>query len=126
MMPLIRYFVVSGITLLGLLFLADRYLPANATATAHNDVDRSITRIRSSQRWPDAIQMDTRIPATAEAVPVSTPAEPGIQAYAYAPLPLQKTSETIRRPATRRSSKGAAAHHVATFSHGTRGTGEPR
>lgn len=103
-MPLLRYFIVTGSMLLGLLFLADWYLPlSSVTASTYNEVDRSIIRIHSSRKWPDAINIDTRMPiivpraVIADATPFSAPAEPVRQAYAYAALPSQKTSEKIRR-----------------------------
>lgn len=122
-MPLVRYFIVTGSVLLGFLFLADWYLPPKMTASVRNDIDRSIIRIHSSQKWPDAIQMDTRMatiappPLTAEAA--LAPTELSRQAYAYAALPPQKTSEksTRRRakPATRPASRPEAVQHFANY-----------
>jgi hypothetical protein len=118
-MPVVRYFVLVGGMLLGLLFLADWYFPTPtaATAVAGNDVDRSIIRIHSRHKWPAAIQMDTRAPmpaadpvmaeASAPNAPVErvkqasapgTPVERMKQAYAFEPPP-QKAPEKIRRRA---------------------------
>jgi hypothetical protein len=58
-MPLVRYFVVMGGALLSLLFLADSYLPKPEAAAAATDIDRSTIRLRSSQKWPEAIRIDT-------------------------------------------------------------------
>jgi hypothetical protein len=58
-MPLVRYFVVMGGALLSLLFLADSYLPKPEAAAAAADIDRSTIRLRSSQKWPEAIRIDT-------------------------------------------------------------------
>jgi hypothetical protein len=105
-MPLFRYFVFMGGILLGLLFLADWYLPAPATAVAANDVDRSIIRIHSGHKWPAAISFDTRAPmpappaapVIAAAAPVSPPSARVRQAYAFEPPP-QKVPEKVRRRA---------------------------
>jgi hypothetical protein len=105
-MPLVRYFVFVGGILLGLLFLADWYFPAPATAVASlsDDVDRTIIRIHSSHKWPDAVRMDTGAPmpatspVTAEAIEPAAPAEHVRQAYAFEPPP-PKAPEKIRRRA---------------------------
>jgi hypothetical protein len=112
-MPLVRYFVYVGGVLLGLLFLADWYFPTPnaATAVADNDVDRSIIRIHSRHKWPDAIQMDTRAPMPAPAPVIAEAAPPAApvervrqavervrQAYAFEPPP-QKAAEKPRRRA---------------------------
>jgi hypothetical protein len=103
-MPLLRYFVVVGGMLLGLLFLADWYFPTSAAATApfDNHVDRSIIRIHSLHKWPAAVQMDTRTPmpvpdpVMAEAIAPGAPIERVKQAYAFEPPP-QKAPEKPRR-----------------------------
>jgi hypothetical protein len=107
-MPLVRYFVFTGGMLLGLLFLADWYFPMDATVAAHNDVDRSIIRIQSSHKWPDAVRIDTNVPIVATApviaeapliagaAPVGIPAERLRQAYASEPSP-QKSAAKIHR-----------------------------
>ena len=103
-MPLGRYFIITGGMLLGLLFLVDWYLPTNAIVTTENDIDRTIIRIRTAHRWPQAIQFDTSasivaLPlTTTQTAPVNAPTKPIRQAYAYAPLPPQKGPEKVRRP----------------------------
>lgn len=113
-MPVVRYFVLVGGMLLGLLFLADWYFPTSTAATvADNAVDRSVIRIHSSRKWPDAIQLDTRAPMPAPPVvkaaapmPASAPlmaeavapVERVRQAYAFETTP-QKTPEKIRHRA---------------------------
>jgi hypothetical protein len=81
-MPLARYFLFVGGTLLALLFLLDAYLPqpvaANAPAT---DVIRPIVRIHSAQKLPERIVIDTSIPTI-----VPTPA-PVVVAAAPARIP---------------------------------------
>ena len=122
-MPLVRYFVFVGGTLLGLLFLADWYFPTSSTATAiaDNDVDRSIIRIHSSHKWPAAIQIDTNAPmpaaapVMAEATAPNAPVERVREAYAFEP-PQQKAPDKIcsrtkpSRPLSRDHSQ-----HVANY-----------
>ena len=62
--PLIRYFVFVGSALLALLFLTDWYWPTNVGAVSFRDpqVDKSIIRLHSAQRWPDRIVLDTSQP----------------------------------------------------------------
>jgi hypothetical protein len=121
-MPLVRYFVVVGGMLLGLLFLADWYFPVSsaATATADNDVDRSIIRIHSRHKWPAAIQMDTTAPmpavapVIAEATPPDAPVERVRQAYAFQPPP-QKVPEKVRRRA--KPSRPSSREHIERFAN---------
>jgi len=118
-MPLVRYFLVVGGILFGLLLCTDRYFPKPALATAADDIDRSVIRIHSSHRWPSAVRFDTGMPmphpaaAAAEPAPQSpatTPAASLKQAYAYAPPAAAKTVEKPRRrrPVSRPSSRETA------------------
>ena len=61
-MPLGRYFGFAGSLLLALLFLADSYIPKPSAASDRADVDRSIIRIHTMHRWPEAIVFDTSLP----------------------------------------------------------------
>jgi hypothetical protein len=65
-MPLARYFLFVGGTLLALLFFLDAYLPspvaASATAPTTPAVSRPFLRIHSTQKLPERIVIDTRIP----------------------------------------------------------------
>ena len=69
-MPLVRYFTFIGSLLLSLLFLADWYMPKLAAEPTHVDVDRSIIRIHSRHKWPDAIVIDTTLPTITPPAPV--------------------------------------------------------
>jgi hypothetical protein len=62
--PLARYVVFVGSSLLALLFLADWYWPTNVGAVSFRDpqVDKSIIRLHSAQRWPERIVLDTSQP----------------------------------------------------------------
>ena len=96
-MPLVRYFVVMGGTLLSLLFLADSYLPKPEAAPAAADIDRSTIRLHSSQKWPEAVRIDTGavvppLPVVAATeLPERQPAGTPRDAYA-AVLPRQAVS----------------------------------
>ena len=60
-MPLVRYFLFTGVMLLSLLLVAERYLPKLADKVAA-DVDLSIIRIHSDHQWPAAVRIDTSVP----------------------------------------------------------------
>ena len=95
-----------GGALLSLLFLADSYLPKPEATAAAADIDRSTIRLRSSQKWPEAIRIDTSavvppLPVTAAAdVPKEEPSGAPRDAYA-AVLPRQTIAVSAsERPAT--------------------------
>jgi hypothetical protein len=101
-MPLGRYFIFAGSLLLALLFLAEQYIPEPVAGPAHTDVDRSIIRIHSRHKWPDAIVFDTSLPtitspAVTEAVaaPASTPLR---QAFALVPQPSARAAPAAMGP----------------------------
>lgn len=62
-MPLARYFIFVGATLLALLFISDAYLPKlPEVADTAAPSDLSIIRIRSDRKLPDRVVFDTSIP----------------------------------------------------------------
>ncbi len=62
-MLLVRYFVFVGGALLALLFVVDAYAPKSpATATEIAGTEHPIVRIRSDQKWPERVVIDTSIP----------------------------------------------------------------
>lgn len=102
-MPLVRYFLFAGSMLLGLMFAADIYLPRPAEAVTP-DIDRSIIRIHTSQRWPAAVPIDTSAPMPL-AAPLAVAAEyttalPASirEAKAYVPAALPKYSDSPKSP----------------------------
>lgn len=109
-MPLVRYVLVMGGMLLSLLFLADRYLPKPQTAAAAQaDIDRSTIRLRSSQRWPEAVRFDTGAAMPPPAAPAANDlperrpvATAALEALAAGPPPT--ASQTPAR------SEGPARH----------------
>jgi hypothetical protein len=117
-MPLGRYFGFAGSLLLALLFLADWYIPKPSAASDRADVDRSIIRIHTLHRWPEAIVFDTSLaaisplPVIATEVPATrTPRDAlallpqTVVAYTPAteakPVAMKRRSKTLRA-ATRR------------------------
>jgi hypothetical protein len=82
-----------------MLFIADWYLPSTSSQTFFREaqVDKSIIRIKSAHKWPEAIVFDTSLativppplPVLAEAPVINQPRE----ALAQLNSPLPKASE---------------------------------
>jgi hypothetical protein len=96
--PLGRYFAFVGSLLLGMLFIADWYLPSASSQSFFREgrVDKSIIRITSAHKWPEPIVIDTSqptivppLPVLAKAPVVNQPRE----ALAHLNSPLTKASE---------------------------------
>jgi hypothetical protein len=69
-MPLARYFLSVGGTLLALLFALDAYLPKEPVAkVVSGGFDPSSIRIHSDRKWPERVVFDTSHPPV---VPVQT------------------------------------------------------
>src|SRR3954467_1428700 len=86
-MPIRRYFIFVGSVLLALLFLADHYLPEKAAPSARADVDKSIIRVTSRHKWPQAVIYDTSLPTIVPPVvaAVDPPERPPLEAFAQLP-----------------------------------------
>jgi hypothetical protein len=70
-MPLARYFIYVGGTLLLLLFVADLCLPGSPSGERPKDkAEAYLIRIHSSQKWPDRIVYDTTTPTLSSAHPM--------------------------------------------------------
>jgi hypothetical protein len=124
-MPLGRYFGFTGSVLLALLFLADWYIPKLSAEPDRADVDRSIIRIHTMHRWPEAIVFDTSLPTitpppviTAEVPARRTPhdalallPQAPSPAVAYAPVVEAKPVVMKRRSKTAR----VATRRIASF-----------
>jgi hypothetical protein len=96
--PLGRYFAFVGSLLLGMLFIADWYLPSASSHTFFREarVDKSIIRIKSAHKWPERIVIDTSLstivpplPVLAKAPVINRPRE----ALARLNSPLTKASQ---------------------------------
>jgi hypothetical protein len=124
-MPLGRYFGFAGSLLLALLFLADWYIPKLSAEPDRADVDRSIIRIHTLHKWPEAIAFDTSLPTVtpppviaAEAAVERTPRDalallpqPSPPAAAYAPAAESKPVAMKRRTKTVR----VATRRIASY-----------
>jgi hypothetical protein len=116
-MPLVRYFVAVGSVLLALLFMANWYLPPQAASAAAADVDRTVIRLRSAQKWPERIVIDTSLPTivpppakVADNLPERSSPDVRSPKEAYALLtPARATAPTIAtKPAPKRRTRTAA------------------
>ena len=105
-MPLGRYFLYVGGTLLALLFALNAYLGSPVVAntpTAEADSGRPVVRIRSAQKLPERIIIDTSIPTivpapAAVAETVATPAKlPALDAMAQVAQP-ELTKSVAKKP----------------------------
>jgi hypothetical protein len=65
--PIARYFMSVGCTLVALLFIAGWYLPTPpAMFTGQSAaIDRAVIRIKSAHKWPEKIVLDTSQPTIA-------------------------------------------------------------
>ena len=73
-MPLARYFLYVGVTLLALLFISDPYLPKSPAADSANSPP-AIIRIHSDHKWPERIVYDTSLQTIVPAQIASTEAK---------------------------------------------------
>ena len=111
-MPIGRYFLFVGSVLLALLLLSDRYLPGHIAPSARADVDRSIIRVHSLHKWPEAVVYDTSLPTIVPPVvaagisPESSPREAFAQLPAApAPVRLQVAVASPKTVAVKRAAR---------------------
>jgi hypothetical protein len=122
-MPLGRYLTFVGSMLLALLFLADWYFPKSSGEPVHADVDRSIIRIHSRNKWPEAIVFDTSQPTIkfAPVITADSPSRSSRDAMAMVrPEPPSGASIAIAKPKplARKSSPKTArlpARQIASY-----------
>lgn len=97
-MPLARYFVYVGGTLLALLLLLSAYLPKPAETAVASDVQRPVVRIHSDQKLPERIVIDTSIPTIVPPVAIAAaPAKPvALDALAQAAPSDLKAPEPVK------------------------------
>ena len=86
-MPIGRYLIFVGGLLVGLLFLSERYFPEQIAPSARADVDRSVIRVHSRHKWPEAVVYDTSLPTIVPAAvaAVISPEKPPRDAFAQLP-----------------------------------------
>lgn len=97
-MPFGRYFVFMSGVLVGLLFLADWYMPRPAAETNRAEVNKSIIRIHTLHRWPEAIAFDTSLPTIVppHMMASETPASrPPRDALALLPQPAPAAARAV-------------------------------
>jgi hypothetical protein len=119
--PLGRYFAFVGSLLLGMLFVADWYLPGASSESVFREgrVDKSIIRVTSAHKWPEPIVIDTSqptivppLPVLAKAPVVNQPRE----ALAQLNSPLPKASEyPVPVRAKRKVAKQARPTRTAAY-----------
>jgi hypothetical protein len=120
--PLGRYFLYVGSLLLGMLFIADWYLPSASSQTFFREarVDKSLIRIKSIHKWPEPIVIDTSLPTIvppllpvwAEAPVINQPRE----ALAQLDSPMTKALEYPAPVRVRRKvAKRAPSTRTATY-----------
>jgi len=127
-MPLVRYFVFTSGMLLGLLLFLNWYLPGSPAPAESAGIDRSIIRIHSNRKWPEAIKIDTSVPivatvardapAAAAAPTVATPAAAALPAgvkNAYASEPPPTHAASARGPRHARVARAASARRGRRF-----------
>jgi len=98
MMPLARYFVFVGGALIALLFAFDFFSPqaaADSGVQAAGTVDKSTLRIRSEQKWPERIVLDTTQPTIVPKAAQSQTA-PAVQAALPGPAPVLEVTPKAR------------------------------
>ena len=91
-MPLARYFLFVGASLLMLLFVVAAYLPKLPAAERTNAAaaDFSAIRIHSDRKWPERVVFDTTLPST----PLAATAM--VEAKASMPASVADVSPKVR------------------------------
>jgi hypothetical protein len=128
-MPIVRYIVWVGTSLLVLLLVANWLLPEPHREAAHEAIDKPIIRIASAEHQPEPVVIDTNQPTI---VPPPIPPESAIpdapsplQSYALVESPPvtvgvdQKKSKNLKKPKTKvavHQSPVVRTHVVATNS----------
>jgi hypothetical protein len=109
-MPIARYIIWVGTSLLALLFAANRILPESLPESAHEAIDKPVIRITSIQRSPERVVIDANQPTIVPPpalVENSGSGNPSpLQSYAAAdPSPMvadsAKKRKALKRPEAR-------------------------
>jgi hypothetical protein len=127
-MPVMRYFVFVGGTLLALLFMIDASAPKQAvvsSAEAVVNTDIPFLRIRSDRKWPERIVFDTSVPTIVPppvAVAQSIPAPPtAVSEYSPKARVRESFAQFVPQPA-KPESKPQHKRKVIARSHATQPT----
>ena len=91
-MPLLRYFVFVGGTLLVLLFVSDAVLPKQPLPSFLNvaSSEQPLVRIHSERKWPERIVFDTSVPTIKPAIVAELQPVPQV-----APAPKARVREAF-------------------------------
>jgi hypothetical protein len=106
-MPIARYIVWVGTSLLALLFVANWFLPESLPEPAHEAIDKPVIRIASIQQPPERVVIDTNQPTIVPPPPLFESAGSGspspLQSYASVdPSPMLVDSGKKRPKAIKR------------------------
>lgn len=134
-MPIARYIVWVGTSLLGLLFLVNWFLPAPSAEPAHEPLDKPIIRIASLQRPPERVFIDTNQPTIVPPPALVESANSGspslLQSYAAAdPRPTviesaKKRSKTIKRQEPKAATRQPTRSNTPAVARGGSTTSVP-
>ena len=83
----VRYFVLVGTALLGVLFILDSYLPKSDAVRDEKEIDKSTIRISSAVNAPEKVVIDSTLPTIIALVPET------IDVKHEAPTPIAKSSK---------------------------------
>jgi hypothetical protein len=92
-MPIGRYLLCVGASLLALLFVVDWYLPKSLPEPAGDAIDRPVIRIASIEHPPERIVIDTTQPT------IVPPPTLVAEAVADEPSPMQSHASAVPPPA---------------------------
>src|ERR1700692_415934 len=106
-MPITRYHVWVGTSLLALLFAANWFLPQSSPETTHEAIDKPVIRIASIQQPPERVFIDTNqptiVPPPALFESSGSGSPPPLQSYASVdPSPMVVESAKKRPKAIKR------------------------
>jgi hypothetical protein len=132
-MPIARYIVWVGASLLALLFVANWFLPEYSAAPASEASNRPIIRIASVQQPPERIVIDTSQPTIVPppallVIAVPDQSSPLVESYASATLPAtvvnsdQKKRKVAKRQPLKVAPDQAALASTPAVTSGSSGT----
>lgn len=134
-MPIARYMVWVGASLLAMLLVANWFLPEPLPEPAHEAIDKPAIRITSVERPPERVVIDTNQPTI---VPPPAPFEPSrpanrspLQSYAAVdPSPMvadraKKPPKTIKRREPRVAARDPAVSNAPAVARGAPATTAP-
>lgn len=122
-MPVMRYIVWVGASLLALLFVVNWFLPEPLPEPVHEAIDRPVIRIASMQPLPEPVVIDTNQPTIAPPPALFDGSRSGspspLQSYAsveQSPKTLVTTDSVKKRPKVVKRREGRAVPQEPTRS----------